>query len=98
MDSKGKFTKQCGTDFLHHNWGINPGESIKVRRTTPKDKLTILDRQCKNRHYSTVSCCNGCIAYVEKICTECIRESVTVRDIDVRASYDKKSVGFQKEY
>ena len=22
MDSKGKFTKKCGTDFLHQNWGI----------------------------------------------------------------------------
>ena len=31
-------------------------------------------------------------------CTECIRESVNVRDIDMRASYDQKSVGFQTEY
>ena len=37
MDSKGKFTKKCGTDFLHQEWGITSGESIKVRRNIPKD-------------------------------------------------------------
>ena len=83
---------------MHHSWGINTGESIKVGQNTPKDKLTILDRQCKDHHYSAVSYCNGCIAYLEKICTECIRESVNVRDIDVQASYDQKSVGSQTEY
>ena len=64
MDLKGKFTKQYGPDFLHHSWGINPGESIKIRRNTPKDKLTIPDRQCKDHLYSTGSYCNVCIAYV----------------------------------
>ena len=77
MDSKGNLRKKCGTNFLYHNWGINPGDSITVRRNTPKDKLTILDRQCKDHHYSTVSYCNGLIAYVtyvEKICTECTKK------------------------
>ena len=38
--------KKCGTDFMHQEWGITctSGESIKVRRNIPKDKLTILDR------------------------------------------------------
>ena len=33
MDSKGKFMKKCGTDFMHQEWGITctSGESIKVR-------------------------------------------------------------------
>ena len=39
--------KKCGTDFMHQEWGITctSGESIKVRRNIPKNKLTILDRQ-----------------------------------------------------
>ena len=68
MDLKEKFMKKCGTDFMHQQWGITiSGESIKVRRNIPKDKLTILDRQYKDYQYPTpISYCNGCIEYLEK--------------------------------
>ena len=59
--------KKCCTDFLHQEWGISSGQSIKVRRNIPKDKLTILDRQYKDHQYlTTISYCNGCIEYLEK--------------------------------
>ena len=45
--------KKCGTDFMHQEWGITSGQSIKVRRNIPKDKLTILDRQYKDHQYPT---------------------------------------------
>ena len=46
---------------------MTSGETIKVRRNIPKDKLTILDRQYKDNKYpTTFFCCHGCIAYVEK--------------------------------
>ena len=57
--------KQCGTDFMHQEWGITSGQSIKVRRIIPKDKLTIIDRQYKDHQYPTsISYCNGCILRV----------------------------------
>ena len=69
MGSKKKFTKKCGTDFLHQECGITSVESIKVRRNIPKDKLTIFDRQYKDHQYpAIISYCNGYIAYVEKVC------------------------------
>ena len=59
--------KKCGTDFMHQEWGIISGHSIKVMRNIPKDKLTILDRQYKDHQYpTTISYCNGCIEYLEK--------------------------------
>ena len=61
--------KKCGTDFVHQECGITctSGESIKVRRNIPKDKLTILDRQYKIHKYPiTISYCNGCMEYLEK--------------------------------
>ena len=74
-------------------------ESIKVRRNIPKDTLTILDRQYKDHQYpTTISYCNGCIEYLEKTCTECKRESVSMREIGVQASYETTSVGSQTEY
>ena len=83
MDSKG-FTKNCGADFLHREWGIASGESIMARRNIPKDKSTILDRQYKDHQYpTTISFCNGCIAYVVKIYRECKRNSVSIREIDI---------------
>ena len=93
--------KKCGTDFMHQEWGItcNSGESIKLRGNIPKDKLTILDRQYKDHQYpTTISYCNGCIEYLEKTCTECKRESVSIREIGVQASYETTSVGSQTEY
>ena len=91
--------KNCGTDFMHQEWGITSGQSIKVRRNIPKDKLTILDRQYKDHQYPrTISYRNGCIAYLEKICTECKREGVSIREIGVQASYETTSVGSQTEY
>ena len=73
---------------------------IKVRRNIPKDKLTILDRQYKDHQYpTTISYCNGCIEYLgKKTCTECKRESVSIREIGVQASYETTSVGSQTEY
>ena len=57
--------KKCATDFMHQE--CTSGESIKVRRNIPKDKLTILDRQYKDHQYpTTISYCNGCIEYLEK--------------------------------
>ena len=91
--------KKCGTDFMHQEWGITSGQSIKVRRNIPKDKFTILDRQYKDHQYpTTISYCNGCIAYLEKTCTECKREGVSNREIGVQASYETTSVGSQTEY
>ena len=91
--------KKCGTDFMHQEWGITSGESIKVRRNIPKDKLTILDRQYKDHQYPTsISYCNGCIKYLEKTCTECKRESVSIREMGVQSSYETISVGSQTEY
>ena len=59
--------KKCGTDFMHQEWRITSGQSIKVRRNIPKGKLTILDRQYKDHQYpTTISYCNGCIEYLEK--------------------------------
>ena len=60
--------KKCGTDLMHQEWRIASGQSIKVRRNIPKDKLTILlDRQYKDHQYpTTISYCNGCIEYLEK--------------------------------
>ena len=70
-----------------------------MKRNIPKDKLSILDRQCKDHQYpTTISYFNGCIEYLEKTCTECKRESVSTRDICVQASYETKSVGSQTEY
>ena len=43
MDSKEKNMKKCGAEFSIRN-GELPGQSIKVRRNIPKDKLTTLDR------------------------------------------------------
>ena len=88
---------------MHQEWGITctSGESIKVRRNIPKDKLTILDRQYKDHQYpTTISYCNGCIEYLEKkkTCTECKRKSVSIREIGVQASYETTSVGSQTEY
>ena len=59
---------KCGTDiFLHQEWGITSGESIKVRRNIPK-KNNFLDRQNKGHQYPTLFFyCNGCIAYVENM-------------------------------
>ena len=72
--------KKCGTYFMHQEWGITSGQSIKVRRNIPKDKLTILDRQYKDHQYpTTISYCNGCIECLEKTCIECKRESVSIR-------------------
>ena len=31
--------KKCGTDFMHQEWGITSGQSIKVRRNIPKINL-----------------------------------------------------------
>ena len=91
--------KKCGTDFMHQELGITSGQSIKVRRNIPKDKLTILDRQYKDHQYpTTISYCNGCIEYLEKTCTEYKRESVSFREIGVQASYETTSVGSQTEY
>ena len=91
--------KKCGTDFMHQEWGITSGQSIKVRRNIPKDELTILDRQYKDHQYpTTISYCNGCIEYLEKTCTECKEESVSIREIGVQASYETISVGSQTEY
>ena len=91
--------KKCGADFMHQEWGITSGQSIKVRRNIPKDKLTILDRQYKDHQYpTTISYCNGCIEYLEKTCTECKRESVSIREIGVQASYETTSVGSKTEY
>ena len=45
---KKKIYEECGTDFLHQEWGIASSESIKVRLNIPKDKLTILDRYYKD--------------------------------------------------
>ena len=54
--------KKCGTDFMHQEWGITAGQSIKVRRIIPKDTLTILDRQYKDHQYlTTISYCNGAV-------------------------------------
>ena len=61
---------------------------IKVRRNIPKDKLTILDRQYKDHQYPTTI----------SSCTECKRESVSIREIGVQASYETTSVGSQTEY
>ena len=67
MDSKGKFTKKCGTDLMHQEWGITSGESTNVRHNIPKDKLIILDRPYKDHQYpTTISYCNGCIEYLKK--------------------------------
>ena len=91
--------KKCGTDFMHQEWGITSGQTIKVRRNIPKDKLTILDRQYKDHQYpTTISYCNGCKEYLEKTRTECKRESVSIREIGVQASYETTSVGSQTEY
>ena len=91
--------KKCGTDFMHQELGITSGQSLKVRRIIPKDKLTILDRQYKDHQYATtISYCNGCIEYLQKTCTECKRESVSIREIGVQASYETTSVGSQTEY
>ena len=91
--------KKCGTDFMHQEWGITSGQSLKVRHIIPKDKLTILDRQYKDHQYpTTISYCNGCIEYLQKTCTECKRESVSIREIGVQASYETTSVGSQTEY
>ena len=87
---------------MHQEWGITctSGESIKVRRNIPKDKLTILDRQYKYHQYpTTIFYCNGCIEYLgKKTCTECKRESVSIREIGVQASYETTSVDSQTEY
>ena len=82
---------------MHQEWGITSGQSIKVRRSIPKDKLTILDRQYKDhQNPTTISYCNGCIIeYLEKTCK---RESVSIREIGVQASYETTSVGSQTEY
>ena len=93
--------KKCGTDFMHQEWGITStsGQSIKVRRNIPKDKLRFLDRQYKDHQYpTTISYCNGCIEYLEKTCTECKRESISIREIGVQAYYETTSVGSQTEY
>ena len=90
---------KCGTDFMHQEWGITSGQSIKVRCNIPKDKLTLLDRQYKYHQCPiTISYCNGCIEYLEKTCTECKRESVRIRKIGVQASYETTGVGSQTEY
>ena len=52
---------------MHQECGITSTESIKVRRNIPKDKLTSLDRLYKEHQYpTTISYCNGCIAYMKK--------------------------------
>ena len=52
--------------FLHQEWEITSGESIKGRNIL-KDKLIILDRQQKDHQYpTTIPYCNGCIAYMGK--------------------------------
>ena len=90
--------KKCGTDFMRQKWGITFGQSIKVRRIISKDKLTILDRQYKDHQYPTIiSYCNGCMEYLEKTCTECKRESVSIREIGVQVSYETTIVGSQTE-
>ena len=80
MGPKGKNTKTYCTDFCIKNGGITSDESIEVKHNIPKDKLTIFDRQFKDHQYQA---CNGCIAYVEKTCTDCKR-----REIGVQTSYE----------
>ena len=90
--------KKCGTNFMHQE--CTSGESIKVRRNIPKDKLTILDRQYKDHQYSTTIFLLQWMHRVfgKKTCTECKRESVSIREIGVQASYETTSVGSQTEY
>lgn len=74
MDSKhhGKFTKQCGTSFMHHSWNVISDESIGIRRNVPQKTLETLDKVYKHWQYSTtVSYCKGCVQYVNNSCTEC---------------------------
>ena len=68
---------------------------IKVRRNIPKDKLTILDRQYKD-HQFLLQWMHR--VFGKKTCTECKRESVSIREIGVQASYETTSVGSQTEY
>ena len=69
---------------------------IKVRRNIPKDKLTILDRQYKD-HQFLLQWMHRVFGK-KKTCTECKRESVSIREIGVQASYETTSVGSQTEY
>ena len=75
------------------------GQSIKVRRNITKDKLTIF-RQTIQR--SPVPNNNFLLQWMHrafgKTCTECKRESVSIREIGVQASYETTSVGSQTEY
>ena len=71
--------KKCGTDFIHLEWGITYGQSIKVRRNIPKDKLTIFDR-----HYTKITssqqqfpiAMDAMLEYLEKTCTELVNGKV----------------------
>ena len=64
--------KKCGTDFMHQEWGITSGQSIKVRRNIQNDKLTILDRQYKDHQYPTTISMDA-LSIWKKTCTECKR-------------------------
>ena len=43
--------KKCGTDFMHQEWGITSGQSIKVRRNIPKDRQTIQRSPVPNNNF-----------------------------------------------
>ena len=95
MDSKRKFVKKWGADY--HFFCSSDGELPLVnllRRGTifQKIHLSISDRLYKDHQYpTTISYCNGCIAFVEKTCTECKQNCVSIREINVQTSYETKS-------
>ena len=55
--------------------GENAGVLVKVRRNIPKYKLTILDRQVKDKKLQQPFLyCNACVEYKETACIECGRK------------------------
>ena len=105
LDSKGKFTKNVVLIFLHQEWGITctSGESIKVRRNIPKDKLKIkrqiIQIQNSTQHQFLLQWTHSVFEKQQhnnnnnKTCIECKRESVSIKEIDVQTSYETTSVG-----
>ena len=68
---------------------------IKVRRNIPKDKQTIQRSPVPNNNVLLQWMHR---VFGKKTCTECKRESVSIREIGVQASYETTSVGSQTEY
>ena len=87
----GRFSKTCGTEFIHDDWRLQNNEIILNRCHIKSKSLAILDKVYKDKNYRSAALyCQGCINHVEKNCTDCgkQRDQVLIKKVDACCGTD----------